>query len=171
MKNKFERIIRNLEEGENLTLGEQTFLNEVILDEYIQCSILGTLTFVEVDFENVDFTGSTFVNCEFKNCRFKDVILRKCDFWNATFENCRIERSNLTRATLHKGTFRNCLFIQANLRASLFSEFEFIKTKFNNSNLDLITADSVKVWTLNQCTEIEESSSLGNFLENISSDG
>ena len=140
MKNKFERIIENLEEEEILTIGDQTFLNEMILDESIQCSILGTLTFFEVD-----FTGSTFVNCEFKNCRFKDVILRKCEFWNPTFENCQIERSNLTRANFHKGTFRNCIFIKANLTASNFSEFEFIKTKFNNSDLDLIGARSIKV--------------------------
>ena len=171
MENKFEIIIKNLEGKESLTLGDQTFLNEMILDESIQCSILGTLTFFEVDFKRVDFTGSTFVNCEFKNCRFKDLILRKCEFWNPTFENCQIERSNLTRANFHKGTFRNCIFIKSNLTASNFSEFEFIKTKFNNSNLDLIGAQSTKVWKLNQCNEIEESSNLGNLLENISSDG
>ena len=37
MENKFERIIENLEEEETLTLGDQTFLNEMILDESIQC--------------------------------------------------------------------------------------------------------------------------------------
>ena len=171
MENKFERIIENLEKEETLTLGDQTFLNEMILDESIQCSILGTLTFFEVDFKRVDFTGSTFVNCEFKNCRFKDVILRKCTFWNTTFENCQIERSNLTRANFHKGTFRNCIFIKANLRGSDFSEFEFIKTKFNNSDLDLIGAESIKVWKLNQCIEIESSDNFGDLLENRSSDG
>ena len=52
---RFERIIENLEEEETLTLGDQTFLNEMILDESIQCSILGTLTFFEVDiFKNID---------------------------------------------------------------------------------------------------------------------
>ena len=80
MENKFERIIENLEEEETLIIGDQTFLNEMILDESIQCSILGTLTFFEVDFKRIDFTGSNFVNCEFKNCIFKDVILRKCEF-------------------------------------------------------------------------------------------
>ena len=69
----------------------------MILDESIECSILGTITFFEVDSKRVDFTGSIFVNCEFKNCRFKDVILRNYEFWNLTFENCQIERSNLTR--------------------------------------------------------------------------
>jgi len=77
MENKFERIIENLEEEETLTLGNQKFLNEMILDESTQCSMLGTITFFEVDFKKVDFTGSTFVNCKFKNCRFKDVIFRK----------------------------------------------------------------------------------------------
>lgn len=75
MENKFERIIENIEEEETLTLGNQTFLNEIILDESIQCPILDTLSFFEVDFKRVGFTSSTFVNCEFKNCKFKDVIL------------------------------------------------------------------------------------------------
>ena len=34
MENKFERIIENLEERELLTIGDQTFLNEMI---YIIC--------------------------------------------------------------------------------------------------------------------------------------
>ena len=165
MKNKFEIIIENLEEDQPLMLGDQTFLNEIISDESVQCSVLGTINFFEVDFKRTDFTGSTFVNCAFKNCRFKDVILRKCDFWNPTFDNCQIERSNLTRANFHNGSFQNCNFLNVNLRASDFSDFEFIETKFNNSNLDLIVARSIKVWKLNQCTEIEKSSNFGNLLE------
>ena len=45
MENKFQRILENLEEEETLMVGDQTFLNEMILDESTQCSILGTLTF------------------------------------------------------------------------------------------------------------------------------
>ena len=86
------------------------------------------------------------------------------------FEKWKIERSNLTRADFHKGTFRNCVFIKSNLTASNFSEFEFIKTKFNNSDLDLIGARSIKVWKLNQCTEIKKSSNFVNLLENMSCD-
>ena len=171
MKNKFQKIVENLEEQEILMVGDQTFLNEIILDEFIPCSILGTLTFFEVDFKKVNFTDSTFVNCQFKNYRFKDVMFVKCDFWNPTFENCQIETSNLKRANFYKGTFRNCIFTKSNLRATDFSEFEFIKTKFTNSDLDLIGAQSVKVWKLNQYIEIEEPSNLGNLLENMSSDG
>lgn len=52
MENKFERIIENLEEKKTLKLGDQIFLNEMILDESIQCSILGTLTFFEIDFKS-----------------------------------------------------------------------------------------------------------------------
>lgn len=95
------------------------------------------------------------------------MISSKSTSRDSTFENCQIEKSNLTRATFHKGTFRDCVFIEANLRASGFSESEFIKTKFRNSDLDLIRAESIKVWQLNQCTEIEKSSNFGNLLENM----
>ena len=171
MENKFQKIVENLEQQEILIVGHQTFLNEIILDEFIPCSILGTLTFFEVDFKKVNFTDSTFVNCQFKNYRFKDVMFVKCDFWNPTFENCQIETSDLTKACFDTGTFQNCIFIKSDLTASCFSEFEFIKTKFTNSDLDLIGAQSVKVWKLNQYIEIEEPSNLGNLLENMSSDG
>jgi hypothetical protein len=42
------------------------------------------------------------------------------------------------KRNFHTGTFRNCIFIKSNLRVSIFSESEFIQTKFNNSDLDLI---------------------------------
>ena len=51
MENKSEKIF---EKREILIFSDKTFLNEMILDESIQCSILGTLTFFEVDFEKVD---------------------------------------------------------------------------------------------------------------------
>ena len=167
MENKFERIIENLEEEETLTLGDQTFLNEMILDESIQCSILGTRTFFEGDFKRVDFTGSTFVNCEFKNCRFKHVIFRKCEFWNSTFENCQIENCNLTRATFYDGNFKDCNFINVNLTASNFSNFEFIETKFKNSKLDFIGVRSIKVLRSKQFIEIEKSSNLEKILKDM----
>jgi len=167
MENKLKTIIENLEEDEILMLGDQTFLNQIILDESLQCSVLGKIIFFEVDFKRIDFTGSTFVNCEFKNCRFKDLILRKCDFWNPTFENCQIERSNLTRANFHNGTFRNCNFLNVNLRASDFSDFEFIETKFNNSDLDLIGARSIKVSRSKQSIEIEKPSNLEKILKDM----
>lgn len=146
MENKFKRIIEEL-----LVLDDEIFSNELILDEHLQCSLLGTVTFSGVYFKAVDLADSTFVNCRFKNCRFKGVMLQKCDFWNSTFENCT--------------------FIDSKLSFSYFSEFEFIETKFNDSNLNSIGAESIKIYKLNQCSEIQESYNLRNFLENINSDG
>lgn len=47
MGNKFEKLLENFEERETLTLGDETFVNEMIWDESIQCSLLGTLTFLK----------------------------------------------------------------------------------------------------------------------------
>ena len=55
MKHKFETILDNLPEEESLTLGDQTFLNEIILDQSLQCSKLGTITFFKVDFKRIDY--------------------------------------------------------------------------------------------------------------------
>ena len=83
------------------------------------------------------------------------------DFWKLS--NWKIE--------FNKSTFWNSIFIKANLTTSNFSGFEFIKTKFNNSDVNLVGARSVKVWKLNQCTEIKESCNFGNLLENINYNG
>ena len=61
-KNIFERILENFKEEEILTFGDQPFLNEMILNEFIYFFILRTITFFEVNFKRVDFTDSTFVN-------------------------------------------------------------------------------------------------------------
>ena len=163
MTNTLQTIIGNLEEGNSLELVGEIFSNEILLDESLQCSILGEITFFDVDFRKVDFTGSNFVGCKFKNCRLKDIIFRKCEFWNFTFENCQIEKCDLTRGAFYNGNFRNCNFLDVNLRASDFSDFEFIETKFNNSNLDLIIVRSVKLW----CTEIEKSSNFEKILKDL----
>jgi len=167
MNSKFIKIIESSDRTETLTIGDKTFSKEVVLNQSLQCSLFATLTFSEVEFKEVDFSGSMFMNCTFKNCIFKDVTFRKCDLWNTILENCQIETSDFTRTNFCKGVLQNCSFIKVNLRASDFSELEFIRTKFDHSNLDLISARSIKVWKLNQWTEIEKSSNLGPFLKSM----
>ena len=84
---------------------------------------------------------------------------------------CQIKESDLTLAEFTSSTFKNCEFLKSNLIASTFMDFEFKETIFKNSHLDLIGARSIKVWKLNQCTEIKEPSNFGNLLENMSYDG
>ena len=67
----FESIIENLEELNNLELcNNEKFSNEIILDYYLQCSVLGKIHFVNITFENIDFTGSFFSKNIFENCKF-----------------------------------------------------------------------------------------------------
>lgn len=74
MNYKFQNIFDNLEEGNILELTEKTFLNEILLNKYLQCAILGKIKFFNSDFENIDFTESTFVAFNFKGCKLKNVI-------------------------------------------------------------------------------------------------
>jgi hypothetical protein len=50
MTNKLQTIIGKIEEGKNLELVGEIFSNEILLDESLQCSILGDITFFDVDF-------------------------------------------------------------------------------------------------------------------------
>lgn len=167
MMNRLQKIIKELRQGSHLELVNEHFSNEIILNQSVQSSILGDITFLETDFRNVDFIGSHVVACNFKNCLFDNVMLIKCEFWNSTFENCQIKNCNLTRAAFYDGNFKDCNFVNVNLTASNFSNFEFIETKFKNSDLDLIGARFIKVWKLNQFTEIKESSNLEKILKDM----
>ena len=167
MTNRLQNIIRELKEGYHLELVNEQFSNEIILNESVQFSILGDITFFNVDFRNVDFIGSHVVACNFKNCRFNNGMLVKCEFWNSTFENCQIENCNLTWGAFYDGNFKDCNFRKVNLRASDFSNFEFIETKFKNSKLDFIGVRCIKVSNSNQSIEIEKSSNLEKILKDM----
>jgi len=110
MKNSFERLLNNLESGESLILGEQNFIDEIVSNELIHCSMVGTVSFCGVDFGKVDFTGSTLVNFKLDNCKFRDVTFWKSNFFNTIFEKCKIETSDFTKASFGKEKFQNCNF-------------------------------------------------------------
>lgn len=69
MTNIPQNIIRELKKGYQLELVNKHFSNESILNKSVQSSILGDITFF-----NVDFIRSHVVACNFKNCRFNDVM-------------------------------------------------------------------------------------------------
>jgi uncharacterized protein YjbI with pentapeptide repeats len=65
--------------------------------------------------------------------------------------------SDLTRAEFYDSSFENSSFLEVDLAASDFQKVEFVETKFNNSNLDLILAWDVKCWKSKKWIEIKES--------------
>ena len=68
MMNTLQNIIKELRQGSHLELVNENFSNEIILNQSVQSSILGDITFFKVDFRNVDFIGSHVVACNSKNC-------------------------------------------------------------------------------------------------------
>lgn len=95
MTNTLQNIIRELKEGNHLELGNEHFSNEIIFNESVQCSILGDITFFNLDFRNVDLTGSHVVACDFKNCNFINVNLIASDFSNFEFVETKFKNSKL----------------------------------------------------------------------------
>ena len=171
MNNNLQSIIGNLEKGDRLVLGNnEKFLNEIVLNHSLQCSVLGGINFVNLTFKNIDFTGSFFSKTIFENCRFSNVIFRKSEFWSCTFLECQIKESNLTRAEFNSSTFKNCEFLNSNLRASNFMDFEFRETIFKNSHLDLILVEDVKVWKSDEWIQIKDFSSFEKLLIDNNSD-
>ena len=75
--------------------------------------------------------------------------------------------SDITRAEFYDSSFKNSQVIKSDLVASDFQECEFIETKFKNSKLDLIGAQDIKCWRLNQLIKIKKSSNFENILKDI----
>lgn len=171
MNNNLQNIIENLEKGNKLVLGNnEKFSNEIVLNQFLQCSVLGGIYFVNLTFKNIDFTGSFFSKTIFENCTFSNVIVRKSEFWNCTFFECQIVESNLTRAEFNSSTFKNCEFLQSNLTASNFMNSEFRETIFKNSHLDFILVEGGKVWKSNEWTQIKDLYTFKELLTDPNSD-
>jgi uncharacterized protein YjbI with pentapeptide repeats len=160
MENK--NRIENFEGESRFKIRDQTFTNEIDLDQYIEWNALAGIIFVKCRFEELDLLGKVFGSCDFKDCNFNHLSFRKCQFWNCKFENCQIVNSNLTRAEFNDSSFRNSQF-----RKSDFWGCEFIETTFKNSNLDRIVARDIKCWESNQLTEIKKSSNFANILKDM----
>ena len=165
MENK--NRIENFEEEIRLKIRNQTFRNEIDLDQYIEWNALAGIIFVNCRFEELDLLGKVFGSCDFKDCKFNHLSFRKCQFSNCKFENCQIVNSDLTRAEFDDSSFRNCEFLKSDLAASDFRRCELIETTFKKSNLDRIVARDIKCWKLNQLIKIKKSSSFANILKDI----
>ena len=163
IKNKIE----NLEEESRLKIRNQTFTNEIDLDQYIEWNALAGIIFVNCRFEELDLLGKVFGSCDFKDCKFNNLSFRKCQFSNCKFENCQIENCDLTRAEFSDSSFRNSRFLKSDLAASDFRRCELVETKFKNSNLDFIVARNLKCWKSNQLIKIKKSSNFANILKDI----
>lgn len=169
MNNNFQNIIKN--RGDKLVLGnKEKFSNEIILNQSLQCSVLGGIHFVNLTFKNIDFTGSFFSKTIFENCRFSNLILVKSEFWSCTFLECQIKESNLRRAEFNSSTFKNCQFLNSDLSASDYMHCKFRETIFKNSHLDLILLKDVKVWKSDEWIQIKDFSSFEKLLIDNNSD-
>ena len=129
-----------------LKISNQTFSNEIELDHYIEWTVLFKIIWVDCRFEDLDLLVKVFGSCNFENCKFNNLSLRKCQFSNCTFQNCQIVKCDLSRAEFDDSNFKNCEFLKSDLYASDFRRCELFQIKFQNSNLNLILARSVKVW-------------------------
>lgn len=165
MENK--NSIKISEEDIRLKIRNQTFRNEIDLDQYIEWNVLAGIIFVNCRFEKLDLLGKVFGSCDFKDCKLNHLSFRKCQFSNFKFENCQIVNSNITRAEFNDNSFKNSQVIKSDLAASDFRRCEFIETTFKNSNLDHIVDRDIKCWKLNQLIKIKKSSSFANILKDI----
>ena len=73
-------MLKSFEKDSRLKINNQTFFDEIDLDQYIAYNALARIIFVDCHFEELDLLGKVFGSCDFKNCTFNNVSFRKCQF-------------------------------------------------------------------------------------------
>lgn len=147
MTNNFKDIIKKLENKKTLTYsGSEAFQNENLLNESLQCSILGGVRFVNTTFENIDFTGSMISKVIFKDCYFNNTTLRKADLWNCGFVNCKIKQSDFTRTNFNSTILENSKVSNTDLKGSNLVDCKLNNTIFINCNLKLLDVSNSQIY-------------------------
>ena len=159
--------MEDFKQDNRLKIKNQIFLDEIALNQYVKWGALAKIIFIDCRFEELDLLGKVINSCDFKNCIINNVSFRKCQFSSSRFESCQIKNSDFTRAEFFDGSFKNCNFREVDFAASNFWKFEFIETKFENSRLDLISAQDIKCWKSNELIEIKMSSNFKEILKNL----
>ena len=159
--------IEHFEQDNRLKIRNQTFFDEISLNQYVKWGALSKIIFLDCHFDKLDLLGKVINSCDFKNCRVTNLSFRKCQFADCRFENCQIKNSDFTRAEFDDCSFRNCEFIKSDLAASTFWDCQLMKTKFKNSRLDRIVARNIKCWKSNEPIEIKMSSNFKEILDNL----
>ena len=156
-----------IEQDNRLKITNQTFFDEIALNQYVKWGALSRIIFVDCQFDELDLLGKVINSCDFKNCRVTNVSFRKCHFANSRFENCQIKDSDFTRAEFDYCSFRNCEFVKSNLRGSCLTDCEFIEPKFVKSMLNPIILRDIKLSKSNKWNEIKSSFNFEKILENL----
>ena len=83
--------IEHLEHDNRLKIRNQTFFDEISLNQYVKWGALYKIIFLDCHFDELDLLGKVINSCDFKNCRVTNLIFRKCQFADCRFENCQLK--------------------------------------------------------------------------------
>lgn len=155
-----------------LEIFDEKFSNEVIIEQYLDSSLLSTIELEKCTFKAINFDGSNFLNCNFLNCIFQDVTFRKSEFSNCNFNNCQFINCKISKSEFFDCSFTKCEFFKNDLTFSYFAQCKLVESKFKENDLMAICIDkSSKYWDLNtnSWVSIELYSDLDyqKFFENI----
>jgi len=135
-------------------LNEQ-FLNENILDCFIESGNITNATFVNVKIDDFEIYHCSFLNCSFLDCEFKNGLFSKCHFSNCVFQNTTFENLEFFRMYFDTSSqFKYCIFENLKLLRTYIVNCQLIETKWNNivftdSCFSNISCENVKFEALN----------------------
>ena len=153
MTNKLNKFLANVPEPNEfeistVSLVNEFFSDETILNDKVNISLLSASKFKNICFINNDFYGSYFFNCEFHNCTFTKTRFSKAEWYDCTFINCQFDECFFTRTEVNTTIFQSCNFTNVDLIASTLYESTFKDCFFkelpvmSNHTLTMVIMDS-----------------------------
>ena len=115
----------------SLNISNESFSNEDIFEEFIDCCFFQQVNFTNCSFEGCELVGVNFDFCFFDACNFKNTIIRKSEFTDCRIKNCQFIESQLTPKTnFFRTLFKNCQFSIVDFSFTFLYECEFIEVSF-----------------------------------------
>jgi uncharacterized protein YjbI with pentapeptide repeats len=116
----------------SLDILNESFSNDCIFEEFIECSFFYQVNFVNCSFQGCELLAVNFNFCFFEGCTFNDRIIRKSSFMDCQFKDCRFLESQLSpKTSFFRTLFMNCEFSSVDFSLTLLSECEFVKINLN----------------------------------------
>ena len=121
---------------QSLTISNQSFSGETILEEFFDSCFFHKVNFINCSFEECEFLGIGFDFCIFEGCTFNNTTIRKSEITDCVFQNCQFIESCLTPKTnFFRTLFSNSQFSSVDFSFTFLSECEFIEINLNKIKL------------------------------------
>lgn len=145
MNKKLSSLLDN-QGSESLTIFDENFLEDEIIDQTIDSCFFDKVNFTDHLFQESDLVGVKFNFCSFQNCTFKNTEIRKSEFTDCIFKNCKFFECQISpRVNFFRTSFLNCQFSSIDFSLAFLYNCEFIEINLSKIKFEQTTIVDPKI--------------------------